>query len=256
MKKCPYCGKEYPDDVLFCVTDGTPLDEKQTGVISAQDKSPSAGFGIRALARIIDGIFALLIGFAAGMAGGIIIEILNIAGLITTGWQHRLHEFSLTAFGLSLLGSIAYHTFCEGIYGATLGKLCCGICVVSEDGKPSTLKGALIRTLAFYIDSLFFGLIGYNSMQKSPINQRYGDVWGKTAVFKVSKMPSESERSLAHFALGMLLGAGCFFVTVVAGLIFKVSGPNMPATEINGMAQNRSIAASSGLPFPSNYGLA
>jgi hypothetical protein len=38
MKKCPYCGKEYPDDVAVCVTDGNTLlggneiREKVTGV--------------------------------------------------------------------------------------------------------------------------------------------------------------------------------------------------------------------------------
>jgi hypothetical protein len=93
---------------------------------------------------------------------------------------------------------------------------------VTEDGKPSTLKGALIRTLAYYIDALFFGLVGYNSMQKSPLNQRYGDVWGKTAVFKINEMTSESQRTPTLFILGLLLGAGCWVVMLAIGLILKV----------------------------------
>ena len=38
MKNCPYCGKEYPNDVAVCVTDGNTLlggneiREKVTGV--------------------------------------------------------------------------------------------------------------------------------------------------------------------------------------------------------------------------------
>jgi uncharacterized RDD family membrane protein YckC len=158
MKKCPYCGKEYSDEVAFCAIDQQPLDATTSihqDTISHHDKSPYAGFGIRLLARIVDTFFGLFIGLSAGFVGGIAIVILNHAGIIAPGWQHRIHGFSLLTLGFSLLGNIAYHFFCEGIHGATLGKLCCGLRVVTEDGKPSNLKGALIRTLAFYIDGFF-----------------------------------------------------------------------------------------------------
>ncbi len=222
MRKCLYCGKEYPDDAIVCAIDGHPFDEGCSEVHSNQDKSPSAGFGIRALARLVDAVFGLFIGFAAGILVGILIAILNATGIIAAGWQHRLHGFSLTSLGFALLGSIAYHFFCEGIHGATLGKLCCGIRVVNEDGSPSTLKGALIRTLAYFLDSFLFGIVGYSSMQKSPINQRYGDVWGKTAVFKIKEMAPESQETTTRFILGLLLGVGCWAVLVAIGLILKV----------------------------------
>ena len=222
MKKCPYCGKEYSDDATVCVIDENPLDESQPETASNEDKSPSAGFGIRAMARIIDTIFTFFIGYAAGVLGGIWIMILNGAGMLAPGWQLRLHEFSLASFGFGLAGSIAYHSFCEGIHGATLGKICCGICVVTEDLKPSNLKGAIIRTLAYFIDGLFFGLIGYNSMSKSPLNQRYGDVWGKTVVVTTKKLAPELRRSPALFVLGLLAGAGSCFLLLAIGLVFKV----------------------------------
>jgi len=41
-----------------------------------------------------------------------------------------------------------------------------------------------ISDLAYSIDALFSGLIGYQSMQKGPLQQRYGDIWGKTVVVK------------------------------------------------------------------------
>jgi hypothetical protein len=30
MKKCTYCGREYPDDVAVCLTDGQPLSGAET----------------------------------------------------------------------------------------------------------------------------------------------------------------------------------------------------------------------------------
>jgi len=29
MKRCPYCGAEYPDEATVCATDGTPFDKPQ-----------------------------------------------------------------------------------------------------------------------------------------------------------------------------------------------------------------------------------
>jgi uncharacterized RDD family membrane protein YckC len=222
MKKCRYCGTEYSDDVTFCPMDRQPLDVMQSEITSSRDKAPSAGFGIRALARIADAVFGILIGFAAGILAGLVIVILSAAGIIASGWQQRIHGFSLTSLGFALIGNTAYHCFCEGIHGATLGKLCCGICVVTEDIKPSNLKGAMIRSLAYYIDSLFFGLVGYTSMSKSPLNQRYGDLWGKTVVVKTKVLAPESQRTPTLFILGLSVGAGCWFVMLAIGLILRV----------------------------------
>lgn len=82
MKKCKYCGKEYPDDVIVCAVDQQPLDGMQPEIISDQDKSPSAGFAIRALARIIDTVLGLVVGFVAGILAFIVIAILNTVGII------------------------------------------------------------------------------------------------------------------------------------------------------------------------------
>ena len=222
MKKCPYCGAEYSDDVTVCPIDQYSLDGDADGMPLDSDKSPSAGFGIRALARIVDDLFGVFVGLAGGFFGGIVIVVLSAAGMIEPGWQHRIHGFSLTGLGLGEIGYIAYHTFCEGIHGATIGKLCCGLCVVREDLKPSNLKGALIRTLAFYIDSLFFGLVGYSSMSKSPLNQRYGDVWGRTAVVNVKELAPELRPDSNRLILGLFVGAGCYFLILAISLVLKV----------------------------------
>jgi uncharacterized RDD family membrane protein YckC len=223
MKKCTYCGRENPADALHCRECGTEFNDLGASqAILNQDKSPSAGFGVRVLARMIDMGFGLMVGFVAGTLAVLVIGILSVAGIVPPGWQHRLHGFSAISLGFSFLGDIAYHFFCEGIHGATLGKLCCGLRVVSEDGTPSTLKGALIRSLAYCIDALFFGLVGYGAMQKSSLNQRYGDVWGKTAVFKINKMACQSQRTTAYFIAGLCLGTGCWILLLIVGLVWKV----------------------------------
>lgn len=102
-----------------------------------------------------------------------------------------------------------------------MGKLCCGIRVVNEDGRPSNLKGALIRTLAYFVDSLFFGMVAWSSMEKSPLNQRYGDKWGKTAVLKTTEIAPESQRTPDIFMLGMFFGVGCLAVIIGISLILK-----------------------------------
>jgi hypothetical protein len=93
---------------------------------------------------------------------------------------------------------------------------------LKQDMKPSSMYGALIRSLAYYIDALFFGLIGYISMSESPLNQRYGDVWGKTVVVKVKEVSPDSLRSQNYFIFGLLAGAGYWAAMLVLGLILKV----------------------------------
>jgi uncharacterized RDD family membrane protein YckC len=210
MKKCSYCGRENSDDAAHCSGCGTEFENlNPLPIIPKQDKLTKAGFWIRALARIIDGVFGLFIGLMAGVLAGFGLALLKAAGALSPGWQYRIHGFSLMSLAFGFLGITLYHFFCEGIYGATLGKLCCGIRVVSEDGSPCNLKGALIRTLAYYIDALFFGLVGYNSMEKSALNQRYGDVWGKLPSSKPVKLHLNrnvlqcASRFLYFWALGV-----------------------------------------------------
>ena len=219
MKPCAYCGRENSDDALHCLGCGSEF----IAPGNPRDKSPSAGFGIRVLARMIDSIYGAIIGFSAGMFGGLLLSALTAAGVLHTGWQHRIHGFSFASLGLAFVGAILYHFCCEGIHGASLGKLCCGICVVNEDGQPSTFRGAFIRNVAYYFDALFCGLVGYESMKESSINQRYGDRWGKTAVFTNQGIPPGSKRSPIRLISGILLGTGCWFVILVLGLVLKAT---------------------------------
>jgi uncharacterized RDD family membrane protein YckC len=157
----------------------------------------------------------------AGVFGAIALVIMEGTGVISSGWETRIQGMTIATFSLSLFGVFSYHFFCEGIHGSTLGKMICRIRVISMDGRPNTIKGALIRGLAWYLDSLFFGLVGYSSMEKSTLNQRLGDVWGKTIVVKSRQAPDTSRRSLGWFFLALFLGSNCWLITLVLGMIFK-----------------------------------
>jgi uncharacterized RDD family membrane protein YckC len=191
----------------------------QPPMVPTEGISSGAGFWIRALARIIDMGFGWLLGIIAGVVGGIILAILQVTGGISPGWEHRGPKVSATMLVASLLGSMLYHCCCEGLHGATLGKLICGLRVVRQDGGASTMPGALVRSLAWFFDGLFFGLVGYTSMSQSRLKQRYGDVWGKTIVIRTKDLPGDDPRSPSDFVMGFSLGCGCYVVMLALGLV-------------------------------------
>jgi uncharacterized RDD family membrane protein YckC len=190
-----------------------------TEPLSTPEISSGAGFWIRAGARIIDVVYGTFLGFFAGVLGGIALVILDRSGLITPGWQERIRGFNAAGFGLSLLGGFLYHSLTEGIFGASLGKLICQLRVVTEQGRPIGVAKALLRNLVYYWDALFFGLVGYNSMRQSDLNQRYGDKAAHTVVVQSKDAPASSKKGAEIFVLAFLMGSACWFVLVALGLV-------------------------------------
>ena len=181
-----------------------------------------AGFGIRAAARVIDIIYGIALGFFGGIFAGIILVFLDQGGGVAPGWQQRMGGVNLAGWLFGLLGTLFYYWLTEGMYGASLGKLVCGLRVVSEAAQPIGLAQAFKRSLAIYWDGLFFGLVGYLSMQKSELNQRYGDRWAKTVVIKSGDVPAESRRGWEMFAVAFVIGSFVKTIGMAAGLIVHV----------------------------------
>lgn len=129
MRTCDYCGRENPDDAANCSGCASQLQEEPPVV-----KRTKAGFWLRAAARILDTIFIFILAFMTQVIFNFVLVILTQADLISPGWQFRLHAFSVALLIFGALASLGYHGFCEGLFGATLGKLCCGLRVISEDG--------------------------------------------------------------------------------------------------------------------------
>jgi uncharacterized RDD family membrane protein YckC len=185
--------------------------------------SSGAGFGIRLLARLIDFAFGFVLGFFAGVLGGIILAILARSGVIDSGWQYRVRGTNLPAFLLSNIGVIIYHSITEGMYGASLGKVVCQLRVVSENAEPITMWQAFLRSIAYFVDALFFGLIGYSSMRKSELNQRYGDHWARTIVIKRKDAPELPHAGGEVFVLAVMMGAVCWIVLLAIGVVIHAS---------------------------------
>jgi uncharacterized RDD family membrane protein YckC len=98
------------------------------------------------------------------------------------------------------------HVLAEGLHGSTIGKRICGLAVISEDGTPATLLGALKRSIAYFWDAMFFGLIAAQKMSESPRRQRVGDAWGHTQVVRLSSLDSGTRRSWVRFAVAVTAG--------------------------------------------------
>jgi len=190
------------------------------GLTEAQPAIVGAGFWIRFLARALDTIYGFLFGYIAGFTGGVALAILQAHALVTPGWHQRLVASPASRIVLSLLGAVLYHTFCEGLSGASLGKLMCGLRVLSDDLTPCRLRPALIRSLAYYVDGLVFGVVAYLSMDKTPMRQRHGDHWAHTVVVKNSQAPETSKPSDLRLLAALAAGSSAWVLSIFVGVVW------------------------------------
>ncbi len=179
-----------------------------------------AGFGLRFAGRLIDFVVTFLVSLVSGAIGGALVVVLAMSGAVDANAPARLGEMSGGAFALSFLGTVLYHTLCEGIGGASIGKLVLGLRVRRETLEPCSIGAALGRSLAYFIDSFCFGLPAYSSMSSSPMRQRYGDKWAHTVVVKASSLGGVPARG-SQLAIGIVAAIGVLVVVDVASVVMK-----------------------------------
>jgi uncharacterized RDD family membrane protein YckC len=199
--------------------------EQSMSVSSSVIQAPrfGAGFGLRVGAQIIDLIIHNVFGLVTGVLVGVFIGIYALAfGIPPSTLSDKLQGTTPIGYVLALLGFVAYHTICEGIHGATLGKLILKIHVLKEDGNPATIASAFIRSIAFYIDGLFFGIVAAQSMRSSELQQRLGDKWAKTVVVERSPINQFHWPSGWKFILGFLLAITADGAIFALSLIIKL----------------------------------
>lgn len=176
-----------------------------------------AGFDIRVLARVIDLLFGLLVGFVGGIIGGFVLAILGRGGHVPADWLKLILQEKMLGYAFGLFGALLNQILAEGIAGTSVGKLLCGLSVVQLDGSPCSLDSATKRSLAYYVDGLFFGLVGYQSMKTSVLRQRFGDVWADTVVVKKSDFVPTPKPDAERIAVGILLGAIAWMLLRILG---------------------------------------
>jgi len=168
---------------------------------------PVPPFLLRGVARCVDLAVQMGVMEAALRLSGL----LPMRGLLAVGDDALFY----VDIGVGCVAFLLYTTLAEHLGGATLGKVLTGLRVVSVEpgGGPVGLRGALVRNLGFFVDSLFFGMVAYSHMANNLRRQRLGDEWAGTVVVWKSDAPVRSA------VVGWLVGAGAALLAVVASYV-------------------------------------
>ena len=146
---CRECGKTFTAEEMVrfgqawvCAGCKPAYVQKLREGVQAGPRLPYAGFWVRFAATILDDILLYAVNIGIGMAAGR--SLAQCVGFEQEPTTERYLLFS----AISILLNGSYETYLVGRYGATVGKLCCGIRVVNEDGQPISYLRAAGRFLA------------------------------------------------------------------------------------------------------------
>lgn len=130
-----------------------------------------AGVGIRFAATLIDVIIFMVINFIVSA----------LFGTNTTSYDGSGASFNTAVTGIPALllfaFGIAYCLVMESLWGATVGKMVCGLKVVMQDGSKVQFVPVLLRYVLRIVDALpgcIPCLVGAIIIWNSPYNQRLG----------------------------------------------------------------------------------
>ena len=212
---CSQCGAESRPG-SFCPDCGAWVEPAATGV-----DPRVASFGIRAVARVLDNVVALVVGIVAGNAAVVVLAARGTPGT-PAEWLEAASGLSSSGVAASMLGSFLYSALAEYLAGASIGKFCCGLHVLSRDFERVSLLGALVRSFALLLDGALFGLVAYVAMDRSPLRQRLGDRWGDTLVVHRRAMPQLAPR-IGQIALGNGIGLAVFAFLCAYSIVVRAS---------------------------------
>ncbi len=156
---CSECGRTCAADDLIhldtahiCAACKPLFIQKLRQGIRVQAGPVYAGFWIRFGAKLIDALVLVVVNTAVALAYA------RATGGLTASAASPAGPFLLQAFFLAI--GAAYTTFFLGRWGATPGKMACGLKAVAAGGRPIGYRRALGRHLAEYLSGLLL-MVGY-----------------------------------------------------------------------------------------------
>jgi len=175
-----------------------------------------APLGHRVAARLVDVVvhYGVIFYTAIWLSAMAVVAVPEQMDAITT----KLGENTFFGVVLGVLGSVLYHTCMEGLHGSSIGKRLFGLTVLNAEGGPCSLWQGWKRSLAFLLDSFFFGMVGYAAASGSPMKQRVGDDWADTVVVRTRSLPAPLLRSGKELFAAFAGGFACDFLLVALGL--------------------------------------
>ena len=143
-----------------------------------------AGFWIRVAAAVLDGVFLIL--FRACL---MFVEATFALLPLPPTYTAELGGFM---FFVMVLVAIGYQTYWVGKWGATLGKMICGLKVVTAQGEPVSYLLAFARDLAKVLDVWTLG-IGYLMAGWNPQKKALHDFLCGTRVIDTARRPGQPQ---------------------------------------------------------------
>jgi len=162
---CSQCGRSLPeeqvlryDDQAICAACKPLFVQRLKEGVNVSGSFRYAGFWIRFLAKILDGILM-------GIAQWIILiplGFISASSMSQNGQVPSSALYLLVGFQqlLGILIPAVYNTFFVGRFGATPGKMACRLRVVMSDGANVSYMRALGRSFAEWVSAIIL-LIGY-----------------------------------------------------------------------------------------------
>jgi uncharacterized RDD family membrane protein YckC len=149
-----------------------------------------AGFRRRGVALLIDlvvvGFAWFAVFFLSAIAFGLAIGFTGASEATSDRLFDKL--FGPVLLGITILVPIAYSTLCEGVGGATFGKVYMGLRVTAGDGRPIGLRTGLVRAVGKAVSTALGG-IGFLPAALSERRQALHDSIAGTVVVRRRESP-------------------------------------------------------------------